>query len=613
MVSDSPPGTGVYIDISDLVEFYAREESASGVQRVIEGITPHFLARDARPIGFDRTRGVFVELSVENVHLMLDPNTERSGRAVLARSEITSMATASPLQVSEGSTIFFPGAVWINDSLMLAAWGLAATGAHLVYLLYDLTPVFEAGHTAAVNQLFERYLWLVAHTADRVPAISRSSRTDFQEWCAQRGLVAPPGSSPGLPNGIGPAAATATETPWPRPYALMVGTIESRKNHLFALHAWQRLLHSHAPDEVPDLICVGRLGWHAEDFLDEFVASRGLSGKVHLLTSSLGDSALADLYAHADFTIYPSRYEGWGLPVSESLAFGKVTISANNSSLPEAGGDLAVYFPTDDLDAFVQAIETFGLNERRRADMARHIEASATSSITWEGVAREWENDVLASAHLPRKEPFVPAPALNTEYMLASPLPAPDGAHADVYLQHLTTQRITPMLSQPRGKNDFEITDGLITGQLGAPQTWGLEIHPQRPITFRLMRPVSGDLVLLVSTRSMPGRVMVDVVTPGGDQRIEVYLGSVLTIPLGAGEEGTPATAIVTVTDASDSIEGFLGLRSIAVLRADDQESEVIALRAQASALRQELDFITNTRSWKVTAPLRRWRGRAAP
>ena len=68
----------------------------------------------------------------------------------------------------------------------------------------------------------------------------------------------------------------------------------------------------------------------------------------------------------------------------------------------------------------------------------------------------------------------------------------------------------------------------------------------------------------------------------------------------------------VTVVDAHDSIEGFLGIRSFVVLAADDLRAEVIAHKAAAAALRQELDFVTGTRSWKITAPLRRFKGRGA-
>jgi hypothetical protein len=92
----------------------------------------------------------------------------------------------------------------------------------------------------------------------------------------------------------------------------------------------------------------------------------------------------------------------------------------------------------------------------------------------------------------------------------------------------------------------------------------------------------------------------------------EVYLGSVITLSLGDGAAGEPAQVTLSVTDATDSIEGFLGIKSFVVLAAGDLQTQVIALKSAADALRQELDFVTNTRSWKVTAPLRKLKGRGA-
>ena len=79
-----------------------------------------------------------------------------------------------------------------------------------------------------------------------------------------------------------------------------------------------------------------------------------LNGKI-LLIDSPSDSELATLYEDCMFTIYPSFYEGWGLPVTESHAYGAPCISSNRTSLPEAGGDLALYFDPDHL---VEAVRT---------------------------------------------------------------------------------------------------------------------------------------------------------------------------------------------------------------------------------------------------------------
>ena len=608
------------LDVTDLVEFLQRQESVSGVQRVIAETVPLLLATDpsARPMVLDRSRGVFVALSAAEVDTLItrgasaEGASDRGDLSATATGCLARAATAEQVPIDDTVTIVFLGAVWISDALMLAARDAHAAGARCVYLLYDLTPVLETGHTAAVNQLFDRYLNLITQTGSRIPAISESSRRDYEHHCAKRDWDAVPGRVTGLPCGITPEQFDVTESPWPRPYALFVGTVESRKNHLLALRAWQVLIDRHGPANIPDLVCVGRLGWHADAFLREYVASSGLDGKLSVLSTSVADEELARFYAHAEFTVYPSRYEGWGLPVSESLAFGRLPVVAYNSSLPEAGRDLAAYFRSDDLDDFVHVLETRALDLAARHDAEERIRADNAPAVSWADVAGIMRDEVAAAAAAEARTPVIPTIELGFEYMLAVGQPAPDSGHADQYLAHLQDEGLTPMLRQPRGERDYETVDAAVIGTFGSPQVWGNEIRPGRRVDVRITRPVDGPLVLLLATRSMPGVVTVEAVGPGGPLRQDVHLGSVVTLPLGDGRAGEPAQVSLTVINAHDSIEGFLGIRSFVVLSADDLQAQVIAHRAAADALRQELDFMTNTRSWKVTAPLRRLKGRGA-
>ena len=85
-----------------------------------------------------------------------------------------------------------------------------------------------------------------------------------------------------------------------------------------------------------------------------------------------------------------------------------------------------------------------------------------------------------------------------------------------------------------------------------------------------------------------------------------------MTLPLGNGAAGEPALASLRVIDASDTVEGFMGVRSVVVLESDDAATQILAYKSAAEALRQELDFLQGTRSWRLTAPLRRWKGRGA-
>jgi glycosyltransferase involved in cell wall biosynthesis len=610
------------LDVTDLVEFLQRRESVSGVQRVIAETAPLMYGDNApapaAAVILDRPRGVFVALTAAETQALImtgaashNPAPDRDSIAAAASAALNRAHSTNPIEINAQTVMVYLGAVWINDALMLAARDVAAKGAKSVYLLYDLTPVLETGHTAAVNRLFERYLTLVIQTASAVPSISQSSANDFAKYATEHGEHAPRGEVTGLPCGFKPSQFDTSDSPWPRDYALFVGTVESRKNHMLALDAWKTLIAKHGAENVPDLVCIGRLGWNANAFLDEYVATQGLSGKVSVLSNSVTDGELARFYANAQFTVYPSRYEGWGLPVSESLAFGKVAIVANNSSLPEAGGKLASYFTSGDVEDFVAVIERDGINASNRAKIEKSIEENF-HDITWQQVTDAIMRDVTYALSTESRKPMYPSIELGREYVLAVGGQAPDAGHSDQYLDHVQREGLTPMLRQLRGTDDFEVVDAAVIGTFGSPQVWGNEIRPGRRADFRLTRPVDGPLSILISSRSMPGVVQIDAVGPGGPVREEVYLGSVITLPLGDGKAGEPAQVTLTVTDATDSIEGFLGIRSFVVLRSDDLSTQNIALKAAADALRAELDFIQGTRSWKVTAPLRKMKGRGA-
>jgi glycosyltransferase involved in cell wall biosynthesis len=610
------------LDVTDLVEFLQRRESVSGVQRVIAETAPLMLGESASAAAaaviLDRPRGVFVALTAAETQALVLTGAashnlapDREAIAAAASAALDRAHTANPIEINAETVMVYLGAVWINDALMLAARDVAAKGAKNVYLLYDLTPVLETGHTAAVNRLFERYLTLVLQTASAVPSISQSSKNDFDGYAKNHGYETIRGEITALPCGLKPGKYDTSESPWPRDYALFVGTVESRKNHILALNAWKELITKHRAENVPDLVCIGRLGWNADAFLEEYVATQGLSGKVSVLSNSVTDEELARFYANAQFTVYPSRYEGWGLPVSESLAFGKVAIVANNSSLPEAGGKLATYFESGNVDDLITKIESDGLNAKNRESLQKKI-LTDFHDINWQQVTDAIIRDITYALSTESRKPMYPSIELGREYVLAIGGQAPDAGYADQYLDHLQREGLTPMLRQPRGADDFEVVDAAVIGTFGSPQVWGNEIRPGRRADFRLTRPTDGPLSILISTRSMPGVVQIDAVGPGGPVREEVYLGSVITLPLGDGKSGEPAQVTLTVTDATDSIEGFLGIRSFVVLRSDDLATQNIALKAAADALRAELDFIQGTRSWKVTAPLRKMKGRSA-
>ena len=91
------------------------------------------------------------------------------------------------------------------------------------------------------------------------------------------------------------------------------------------LSAWRRLLAELGSAKVPTLVFAGKMGWHSEHVTDFIRKTDYLDGKLKVLNDA-SDADLQALYQNAAFTVYNSHYEGWGLPVTESLSYGKVPV-----------------------------------------------------------------------------------------------------------------------------------------------------------------------------------------------------------------------------------------------------------------------------------------------
>lgn len=165
-----------------------------------------------------------------------------------------------------------------------------------------------------------------------------------------------------------------------RPFILFVSTIEIRKNHALVIKAWRQFMRAGDAD-LPLLVFAGRWGWKTRDLRAQLEDTNGLNGIVKIVESP-SDEQLAALYRHCYGTIYPSYYEGWGLPVRESLSFGKPCVAASNSSLIEAGEGLADYFESNCEGDFVKKVKETLLDPDKRNLRSAQI-AEEFRAIDW--------------------------------------------------------------------------------------------------------------------------------------------------------------------------------------------------------------------------------------
>jgi glycosyltransferase involved in cell wall biosynthesis len=279
-----------------------------------------------------------------------------SGRADVDRGDFVS-------QTTRGDVVLALGSHWSHpEYARLIRAQREKYGLRFGLMVYDLVTVrcpewCERDLANAFRTWFDDLLPL----CDAVFAISQATAADVTAYARDLG-VALPGAVMPLPLGTSLSseapsgdAARSDRQPPPGSYVLFVSTIEARKNHLLVFRIWRRMLEEMPRDQIPTLVFAGRVGWLVNDLMQQIINTDYLSGRLVLIEDA-SDPEIASLYRGCLFTVYPSFFEGWGLPVTESLAFGKPCLISDRTSLPEAGGNLARYRDPEDLHGWYAAI-----------------------------------------------------------------------------------------------------------------------------------------------------------------------------------------------------------------------------------------------------------------
>ena len=205
------------------------------------------------------------------------------------------------------------------------------------------------------------------HAATLIVAVSESTRRDLVE-CFQAPedrvrIVYPAIDADFQPVDDSQALAAFRErSHLPPRYLLFLGTLEPRKNLLTLIEAYA-LLRSALPD-APPLVLAGGKGWYYQAITERIQALH--LGQRIILAGYIPREDQPLWYAGAELFIYPSVYEGFGLPIAEALACGAPTIISNVSSMPEAGGSVAIQVAPDDVQGLAHAMQGIILDPSAR-------------------------------------------------------------------------------------------------------------------------------------------------------------------------------------------------------------------------------------------------------
>jgi glycosyltransferase involved in cell wall biosynthesis len=289
------------------------------------------------------------------------------------------LSGAAPLHPAPGDFLISAGLDWEHPYTRQFHELTKKQGLRIITCCYDLIPVlFPQYCVGDVAQRFTEYFLELSWGSEAVLCISEQTRRDYVRLCDELGapvrrtLVIPLGDN--LPSGNS-AISEQVRSACQSPFILYVSTIERRKNHEVLYRAYH-ILQRRGPSTaaLPKIIFVGMQGWGIGDLMKDIELDPLTRGLI-LQLNQVSDAELEYLYEHAFFCVFPSLYEGWGLPVGEALAMGKAVIAYGEGSLPEVGGELVRYVAPWNAYAWADAIREYVENPELVREAERRVRA----------------------------------------------------------------------------------------------------------------------------------------------------------------------------------------------------------------------------------------------
>lgn len=392
-------------DLTGLLHWYAWFQRPAGVQRVIEKLAVSDVVRRsskvefvARLLGSDRFFKVDPALlgDVDELRRLHALGLKHATLAGLLSEGRTfhlpylargwTMRACRPLEFvpppAAADLLFNPGDLWWQKRYAASVGGLKArTGVRIAQMVHDLYLIDRPEWTPAAEvRVFGDQLRSIAPVVDRWLVSSQFMKERIERYLADCSLPAKPVTI--LPMGWDSFGAVSARAVVDGPYILFVGTVEPRKNLSVLIDAMQQL-RAELGDRVPRLVVVGGPGWRAGDVPARLARAAREGGLVWL--KNVSDADLAALYRNARFTVMPSRGEGWGLAVQESIAQGVPCIASEAGATREAGRDLATYVDPSVPGALTRAMAAWITDDKTLADARGRIERALASGrfATW--------------------------------------------------------------------------------------------------------------------------------------------------------------------------------------------------------------------------------------
>ncbi|WP_434722318.1 glycosyltransferase family 4 protein [Mesorhizobium sp. RIZ17] len=336
---------------------------------------------------------------IEN-RLMKENERRQVAREDGSRARIVPLRTVAgdKYNLSPGDHLLLMNNDWAHTDIEVISREARPAGAKLIVLLNDIIPIqFPEWYRPHDVKRFTDYVNLAVGLADRFILTSRRVTSDVEDYAAKLGVHLPElrhvplgcdsarksKADGGLPDGI--------ETDR---YILFVSTIEPRKNHSLLMDVWRRLvLDGTVARSGMKLVFVGRSGWMVDGVLAK-LHSHPDYGKSLVHLDNVDDATLSRLYRNSAFCVYPSLYEGYGLPPVEALAYEKALIASTGGAIAEVVGSSGLCLDPLDIEGWENAMREWIISPAARAP----YEAKAREFVarSWEQAGRETLEATLA-------------------------------------------------------------------------------------------------------------------------------------------------------------------------------------------------------------------------
>lgn len=270
--------------------------------------------------------------------------------------------------------LFIPWGEWWDQNWLDKVKQYHENGVKIYPICHDILPMLVpqfSGNSASLAAFVAQIFPL----AETVLTPSESTKRDLAEWMQKHTIHVPDIQAFRLGEDFTLPKVTASDKEMTKRYAvkkdsylISVGTIEPRKNHTLLYYTYKLAASRGIP--LPKLLIIGRIGHDTSEIVKFIREDPTMTGWLEIY-NNVSDQDLNWLYQNSMFTVMPSFYEGWGMPVIESIARGKSAICSNSSSLLEMPDDCVLRFDpasTDEcLHSILKMMEPATLNRYRQA------------------------------------------------------------------------------------------------------------------------------------------------------------------------------------------------------------------------------------------------------